>query len=125
MEIESAVKRTVSPDMQQQLLNIPGWRGFNNPWMAEDDQDVEFSYINLVDNPERYTGYKVHHNVIFLLWYSSSKVHEYIRSCFLLVSAATVHLSTGRWIPDGAAYLPHARIQVQVCKCSPLVISVA
>ena len=45
--------------MKEQLLNIPGWRGFNNPWMAEDDQDVDFSYINLVDNPERYTGYKV------------------------------------------------------------------
>ena len=45
--------------MKEQLLNIPGWRGFNNPWMAEDDQDVDFSYINLVDNQERYTGYKV------------------------------------------------------------------
>lgn len=73
VEIESAVKRTVSPDMQQQLLNIPGWRGFNNPWMAEDDQDVEFSYINLVDNPERYTGYKVNHNFTSFLWYISIK----------------------------------------------------
>ena len=45
--------------MHEQLLTIPSWRGFNNPWMAEDDQDVEFSYINLADNPERYTGYKV------------------------------------------------------------------
>lgn len=61
VELESAVQRTVSPDMQQQLLNIPGWRGFNNPWMAEDDQDVDFSYINLVDNPERFTGYKGEH----------------------------------------------------------------
>lgn len=59
VELESAVQRTVSADMHQQLLNIPGWRGFNNPWMAEDDQDVDFSYINLVDNPERFTGYKV------------------------------------------------------------------
>ena len=59
VEAESAVKRTVSQDMHEQLLTIPSWRGFNNPWMAEDDQDVEFSYINLVDNPERYTGYKV------------------------------------------------------------------
>ena len=47
--------------MQEQLLNVPSWRGFNNPWMAEDEHDIEFSYINLMDNPERYTGYKVHH----------------------------------------------------------------
>ena len=59
LDVESAVRRTIGANMQQQLLNIPGWRGFNNPWMAEDDQDVDFSYINLVDNPERYTGYKV------------------------------------------------------------------
>lgn len=59
LDVESAVRRTVDVNMQAQLLNIPGWRGFNNPWMAEDDQDVDFSYINLVDNPERYTGYKV------------------------------------------------------------------
>ena len=59
LDAESAVRRTVGPNMKEQLLNIPGWRGFDNPWMAEDDQDVDFSYINLVDNPERYTGYKV------------------------------------------------------------------
>lgn len=59
LDVESAVRRTIGANMQEQLLNIPGWRGFNNPWMAEDDQDVGFSYINLVDNPERYTGYKV------------------------------------------------------------------
>lgn len=59
LDVESAVRRTIGANMQEQLLNIPGWRGFNNPWMAEDDQDVDFSYINLVDNPERYTGYKV------------------------------------------------------------------
>ena len=38
--------------------NIAGWRGFNNPWMPEDDGDLEFAYINLLKNPERYTGYK-------------------------------------------------------------------
>ncbi len=47
--------------MQEQLLNVPSWRGFNNPWMAEDEHDIEFSYINLIDNAERYTGYKVQH----------------------------------------------------------------
>lgn len=45
--------------MRKQLQGIPGWRGMNNPWMPEDDADVEFSYINLLENPERYTGYKV------------------------------------------------------------------
>ena len=59
LELESAVRRTVGAGTQERLLNIPSWRGFHNPWMAEDDQDIEFSYINLVDNPERYTGYKV------------------------------------------------------------------
>lgn len=59
LDVESVVRRTIGANMKEQLLNIPSWRGFNNPWMAEDDQDVDFSYINLVDNPERFTGYKV------------------------------------------------------------------
>lgn len=41
------------------LVNIHGWRGYNNPWMAEEETDSEYSYINLLANPERYTGYKV------------------------------------------------------------------
>jgi hypothetical protein len=57
-ESESAVDRTVDPAVKQQLVNIRGWRGFNNPWMPADD-DVDYSYINLLKNPERYTGYKV------------------------------------------------------------------
>ena len=72
LELESAVRRTVGAGMQQQLLNIPSWRGFNNPWMAEDDQDIEFSYINLIDNPERYTGYKVCHLCITSHRFSSN-----------------------------------------------------
>lgn len=50
--------RSVEPSMRKQLAGIPGWRGMNNPWMPENDKDVEFSYINLLENPERYTGYK-------------------------------------------------------------------
>ncbi|KAL0055639.1 hypothetical protein WJX82_002716 [Trebouxia sp. C0006] len=61
LEVESAVRRTVGAGMQEQLLNVPSWRGFNNPWMAEDEHDIEFSYINLMDNAERYTGYKGEH----------------------------------------------------------------
>lgn len=58
-EAESAVDRSVEPAVKQRLLNIRGWRGFNNPWMPGDDTDVKYLYINLLKNPERYTGYKV------------------------------------------------------------------
>lgn len=58
---ESAVDRTVEVGVRERLLSIPNWRGFNNPWMPIDEADVEYSYINLKQNPERYTGYKVHH----------------------------------------------------------------
>lgn len=51
--------RSMEPGMKKQLQGIAGWRGMNNPWMPEDDGDIEFSYINLLENPERYTGYKV------------------------------------------------------------------
>ena len=56
---ESAVKRESNPATNQQLGQISNWRGFNNPWLPDDDQAVDFSYVNLVENPERYTGYKV------------------------------------------------------------------
>lgn len=59
LEDESAVDRHVEPGMKQQLQGIKGWRGLNNPWMPEEDQELEFSYINLLENVERYTGYKV------------------------------------------------------------------
>lgn len=50
--------RSVDPGMRKQLQGISGWRGMNNPWMPEDDSDREFVYINLLENVERYTGYK-------------------------------------------------------------------
>lgn len=59
VEHEFLVNRTVDPTIKEVLVNLPGWRGFNNPWMAEDEQETEYSYINLLSNPERYTGYKV------------------------------------------------------------------
>ena len=58
LEAEAAVDRSVDADTRARLAGIAGWRGFNNPWMPEDDGDLEFSYINLLKNPERYTGYK-------------------------------------------------------------------
>jgi hypothetical protein len=60
LEMESAVNREMDPAVKQQLIkHSKGWRGINNPWMADGDDDEEFQYINLVVNPERYTGYKV------------------------------------------------------------------
>lgn len=53
------MERKVDPKVKTQLQGIPGWRGINNPWMPEDDQDLDFAYINLLENVERYTGYKV------------------------------------------------------------------
>ncbi|KAK9850278.1 hypothetical protein WJX84_007666 [Apatococcus fuscideae] len=61
VEAESAVKRESNPATNEQLGQISNWRGFNNPWLPDDDQAVDFSYVNLVENPERYTGYKGEH----------------------------------------------------------------
>lgn len=58
--MESAVNQEMDPAVRQQLIqHSKGWRGINNPWMADGDEHEEFQYINLVVNPERYTGYKV------------------------------------------------------------------
>lgn len=53
------VNKEVEPSFQAALLNLKGWRGFNNPWMAEGEDNEEYEYINLLENPERYTGYQV------------------------------------------------------------------
>lgn len=55
---EFPVDRTVEPSIKKRLVNLPGWRGFSNPWMAEDKEETDYSYINLLVNSERYTGYK-------------------------------------------------------------------
>lgn len=39
-----------------QLSSVPNWSGLNNPWVPGDDKDVEYIYVNLQLNPERYTG---------------------------------------------------------------------
>ena len=59
LEAESEVDRSVDASTKVHLVNIHGWRGYNNPWMLEEETDSEYSYINLLANPERYTGYKV------------------------------------------------------------------
>lgn len=58
-EEESAVNRTLAADTAEQLLALQGWKGLDNPWLPEADANVEYSYINLLVNPERYTGYAV------------------------------------------------------------------
>lgn len=52
------VDRTMDAEVRKRLISLPGWRGFNNLWMPEDDSEVDYSYINLAVNPERFTGYK-------------------------------------------------------------------
>lgn len=59
LEMEGHVDRSIDPGVRQQLIQHgQGWRGINNPWMAEGEESEEFQYINLLVNPERYTGYK-------------------------------------------------------------------
>ena len=51
--------RTLSSSAAEQLKAAQSWRGLDNPWLPEADENVQFSYINLLVNPERYTGYTV------------------------------------------------------------------
>ncbi|KAG7674052.1 hypothetical protein Ndes2526B_g02467 [Nannochloris sp. 'desiccata'] len=57
---ESDLDRTIQPSIKAKLKSVRDWKGYKNPWMP-DDNGVEYSYINLVRNQERYTGYKGEH----------------------------------------------------------------
>ena len=59
LDVEAAVEE-VEGLVREQLVSIHGWRGVNNPWMPGNDtvQPESFSYINLLANPERFTGYE-------------------------------------------------------------------
>jgi hypothetical protein len=60
LELEGRVDQRVDADVRRALISHGnGWRGLNNPWMAGGEEGEEYQYINLVTNPERYTGYKV------------------------------------------------------------------
>ncbi|PRW61602.1 endoplasmic reticulum oxidoreductin 1 [Chlorella sorokiniana] len=61
VEHESQVDRTLSPHVKANLLSVRDWRGYRNPWMPEGDDKVEYAYVNLLRNAERYTGYKGEH----------------------------------------------------------------
>ncbi|PNW70516.1 hypothetical protein CHLRE_17g723150v5 [Chlamydomonas reinhardtii] len=76
-ELDGKVNSTVDPDTALKLLNLKGWRGFNNPWMAEGEGDEEYLYVNLLINPERYTGYAGEHaHRIWRAIYSQSCFHS-------------------------------------------------
>ncbi|KAG2437820.1 hypothetical protein HXX76_005440 [Chlamydomonas incerta] len=76
-ELDGKVNSTVDPDTALKLLNLKGWRGFNNPWMAEGEGDEEYLYVNLLINPERYTGYAGEHaHRIWSAIYSQSCFHS-------------------------------------------------
>ncbi len=60
MKQESDIDKTIQPSMKAKLMNVKDWKGYRNPWMP-DDNGVEYSYINLLRNGERYTGYKGQH----------------------------------------------------------------
>lgn len=81
-EAESAVNRTLADSTMQRLLHLPAWRGFDNPWLPESDANVEYSYINLLVNPERYTGYAGEH--AHRIWNAI-----YSQNCFADVRSAT------------------------------------
>ena len=64
---ESDLDRTIQPSIRAKLMSVPDWKGYKNPWMPDDEGngngsgEVEYSYINLMRNAERYTGYKGEH----------------------------------------------------------------
>jgi len=54
----SGVDRSVDAGVRERLTSIGGWSGLHNPWVPEDDEGVDYVYVNLQINPEKYTGYK-------------------------------------------------------------------
>jgi len=55
---ESDVDRAIQEDIKVKLEQT-----YRNPWMPEEknSEEVEYTYVNLLRNPERYTGYKGEH----------------------------------------------------------------
>ena len=91
--------RSVDASTKVHLVNIHGWRGYNNPWCLEEETDSEYSYINLLANPERYTGYKVQDwllsreplhlaSCFHLCWYPTMRVLQALHQCKRGIGAA-------------------------------------
>ena len=57
------VNRTMEPGMLSVLESGPGWQAISNPWFGgeapEVDREEDYFYVNLLANPERFTGYEV------------------------------------------------------------------
>ena len=57
------VNRTMEPGISSVLESGPGWQAIANPWFGgeapEVDRDEDYFYVNLLANPERFTGYEV------------------------------------------------------------------
>lgn len=80
---QSDVDRSIQPAVKEKLVQIRDWRGWRNPWMPSDNDDgtnndeVEYSYINLVVNQEKYTGYKGEHaNRVWSAIYSQEALQD-------------------------------------------------
>ncbi|KXZ51941.1 hypothetical protein GPECTOR_11g66 [Gonium pectorale] len=109
-QLDSRVNSTVDPDTAVRLLNLKargrgawrwrwgvGWRGFNNPWMAEGEgSSEEYLYVNLLINPERYTGYAGEH--AHRIWNAI-----YNQSCFQYPAGVAPSSSTDQAPPPSNA----------------------
>ena len=76
---ESDVDRDIQEEIKIKLEEM-----YRNPWLPEEksDRNVEYTYVNLLRNPERYTGYKGEHaNRIWRTIYD--------QKCFANVSETT------------------------------------
>lgn len=72
VEKESNVDRAIRADIKEKLLEVKDWKGYRNPWMPEEN-GFEYTYVNLLRNPERYTGYKGEHSA--RVWRSIYEQH--------------------------------------------------
>lgn len=112
-EADSQVDRTLQPGVRSALLAVRDWRGYRNPWMPEaGEESVDYTYVNLRRNPERYTGYRGEHaarvwGAIYGqqgLWADAAAAPE-LRVFQRLVSGVhssiSAHLSYDHLQPDG------------------------
>ncbi len=48
---------SVDEGVKGALSSISGWHGLNNPWVPGDDAGVDYIYVDLKRNVEKYTGW--------------------------------------------------------------------
>ena len=69
------MNRSLAGNTEEELMKLVGWAGLDNPWLPDLDANVEYSYINLQVNPERFTGYTVcfcRHQSHHEIWHAAS-----------------------------------------------------